>query len=103
MFVDFFLLLREYKIPVSITEYLSLVESLDRGLVNSPMEFYYVARSLLVKDEKYFDIYDQVFLKYFKDARLPLHIHDELKKWLENPLEILKYKVPSILFESRPD
>lgn len=78
---------------------MTLIESLDKGLINSPIEFYYIARSLLVKDEKYFDIYDQVFMKYFKDIKIPLHIHDELKKWLANPIEILKYKIPKWLME----
>ncbi|GAI32878.1 unnamed protein product, partial [marine sediment metagenome] len=99
MFINFFFLLRENKVPVSITEYMALVESLDKGLINSPMEFYYVARSLLVKDEKFFDIYDQVFLKYFNDVKIPIHIHDELIKWLNDPISLLKYKIPRQLLE----
>ncbi len=78
---------------------MALIESLDKVLINSTIEFYYIARSLLVKDEKYFDIYDQVFMKYFKDIKIPLHIHDELKKWLANPIEMLKYKIPKWLME----
>ncbi|MHA1820738.1 MAG: vWA domain-containing protein [Promethearchaeota archaeon] len=94
MFIDFFYLLRERKVPVSIKEFMNLMEALDKGLINSPTEFYYVARSLLVKDEKYFDEYDKVFLHYFKDAELPPQISDMIKQWLESPIEAIREKIP---------
>lgn len=78
---------------------MTLIEALDKGLINSPEEFYFVARSLLVKDEKYFDTYDQVFLNYFKGIEIPLDIQEEIKKWLSKPIEeIFKYEIPPELY-----
>lgn len=55
------------------------------GLENcSVKDFYYLARSILIKDIVYYDEYDKVFLKYFKGAEIPLEIKDEILKWLEN-------------------
>jgi uncharacterized protein with von Willebrand factor type A (vWA) domain len=94
MFLDFFFLLRDRQIPVSITEYMSLVEALDKGLITSPVELYYIGRSLLVKDEKYFDQYDKCFLNYYEGAAMPPLLSDELKEWLDQPIDKLKQMVP---------
>ncbi|MBD3351836.1 MAG: VWA domain-containing protein [Candidatus Lokiarchaeota archaeon] len=94
MFTDFFFLLRERQIPVSIKEYMSLIEALDKGLITTPVEFYYIARALLVKDEKFFDLYDQAYLHYFEDAELPPLLSDELMEWLDKPVEQLKKIIP---------
>jgi uncharacterized protein len=85
MFVDFYYLLRETKIPVSITEFLSLMESISQDLIINGTQFYYVARSLLVKDEKYYDSFDEAFMHYFRDADIPQKIKDELLEWLNKP------------------
>jgi uncharacterized protein with von Willebrand factor type A (vWA) domain len=55
MLVDFFLKLRQVEIPVSITEYLTLLNALDHHqLTNfSPDDFYYLARTTLIKDERH--------------------------------------------------
>jgi uncharacterized protein with von Willebrand factor type A (vWA) domain len=67
MFLPFFLELKAAKIPVSLREYLSLLEGLEAGLVDYDVEgFYYLARSALVKDERYIDRFDQVFAHVFK-------------------------------------
>ena len=72
MFVDFFFSLREAKIPVSLREYLTLVEALDKGLAKfSVDEFYFLSRSALVKDEKNLDRFDQVFGHCFKGLEQP--------------------------------
>jgi len=84
MFLDFFLLLKKYKIPVTITEYLSFLKALplaDCDLTN----FYYLARAFLVKNEGYFDIYDQCFYNYFKDVPMALTIDETILEWLMNP------------------
>ncbi|MGA7269148.1 MAG: VWA domain-containing protein, partial [Aestuariivirga sp.] len=53
MFLRLFNELRQAGVPVSLTEYLLLVESLDRGLAgHSTEEFYYLSRAALVKDER---------------------------------------------------
>jgi len=67
MFVTFFLELKRFGIPVSLKEWLTLLEAMDGGLTGASLEtFYYLARSILVKNETYFDRYDQAFQHYFK-------------------------------------
>lgn len=93
MFVDFFYLLRDSGIPVSPTSFLRLQKALDRGLVQSLDDFYRAARSILVKSERYFDIYDQVFAHTFRGAELPdfkgVDLDDMarglLEEWLKEP------------------
>src|SRR5918995_3024171 len=67
MFIPFFLELKVAKIPVSLREYLTLLEGMDAGLIQYDVEgFYYLARSALVKDERHIDRFDQVFSHIFK-------------------------------------
>src|SRR5258708_12153787 len=69
MLVRFFFLLRRAGIPVSITELLTLLEALKAGLGDLNAErFYYLARTCLVKDERYYDRYDRAFAAHFKGA-----------------------------------
>ncbi len=69
MLVRFFFLLRSAGIPVSITELLTLLEALKAGLGDLSAErFYTLARTCLVKDERYYDRYDKVFAAHFKGA-----------------------------------
>ncbi len=71
MFVDFFYVMRESGIPVTPTSFLHLHKALREGLVEGLNDFYIVARTLLVKSERYFDIYDLVFAHFFHGAELP--------------------------------
>lgn len=67
MFIPFFLELKAAKIPVSLREYLALLEGMNAGLVTYDVEgFYYLARAALVKDERHIDRFDQVFSHIFK-------------------------------------
>jgi len=67
MFLTFFTELRAAKVPVSLREYLSLLEALDQDLADKSVEeFYYLSRTCLVKDERHFDRFDQVFAHVFK-------------------------------------
>jgi uncharacterized protein with von Willebrand factor type A (vWA) domain len=69
MLVRFFFLLRRAGVPVSITELLTLLEALKAGLGDLSAErFYYLARTCLVKDERYYDRYDRAFAAHFKGA-----------------------------------
>jgi len=71
MFVDFFYELRNLKIPVTIREYLMLLEAMANGVNGQNVEdFYYLARSALIKDEKNYDRFDQVFGNYFRGLEL---------------------------------
>jgi hypothetical protein len=67
MFHDFFTELRAAKVPVSIREYLTLLEALDKNVANDSVnDFYFLSRSALVKDERNLDKFDQVFSHVFR-------------------------------------
>ena len=67
MFFSFFVTLREAKIPVSLREYLTLTEAMQKGVAAFDIdEFYFLARTALVKDERYLDRFDRVFGHCFK-------------------------------------
>jgi len=69
MLVRFFFLLRSAGIPVSISELLSLLEALKAGLADLSAErFYHLARTCLVKDERYYDRFDRAYAAHFKGA-----------------------------------
>jgi uncharacterized protein with von Willebrand factor type A (vWA) domain len=68
MLINFFYTLKKADIPVSVKEYLVLLEALQQHLAFADMEdFYYLARTCLIKDEAHFDKYDRVFGAYFKE------------------------------------
>lgn len=87
MFTNYFYFLREKGLDVSLSEWLSLVEAMDKGLINASLtEFYYVSRMILVKTENDFDKYDMLFEEYFKGIHHEYDdISDVMKKWLDNP------------------
>ena len=98
MFIDFFYKLKDVGIPVSPTSFLTLQKALGRGLVNSLEDFYTASRTVLVKSERYFDLFDQVFAHHFKGAEMPdkegLEIDEMvrvmLEAWLQNPEDMSK-------------
>ncbi|MEW6258568.1 MAG: hypothetical protein AB1547_01530 [Thermodesulfobacteriota bacterium] len=93
MFIDFFYKLKDAGVPVSPTAFLTLHRALQMGLVNSLEDFYTASRSILIKSERYFDLFDQVFAHSFEGADLPQTDAFELdemarsllESWLENP------------------
>jgi len=93
MFIDFFYTLKNVGIPVSPTSFLTLHRALRTGLVSSLNDFYTASRSILVKSERYFDLYDQVFAHHFEGAELPdvsgVELDDiaraMLDQWLQEP------------------
>ncbi len=85
MLIDFFYTLRSAKLPVSVKEYLVLLEALKEGVVgpnttqdggvDEPSgykidDFYYLSRTTLVKDEKHYDKFDRAFSAYFKGVEM---------------------------------
>ena len=67
MLIDFFLHLRSARLPVSIKEYLILLEAISKGVIGQSVdEFYHLSRATLVKDERNFDKFDRAFGVYFK-------------------------------------
>ncbi|ACP26896.1 conserved hypothetical protein [Sinorhizobium fredii NGR234] len=66
MFIPFFLELKAEKIPVTLREFLSLIEGMEKGIAAFDVEaFYFLARTALVKDERYIDRFDRVFRRSF--------------------------------------
>ena len=78
MFLKFFTELRGAKVPVSLREYLSLLEGLDQDLAEKKVEdFYYLSRACLVKDERNLDKFDRVFGATFKGLESLLDAMDK--------------------------
>jgi uncharacterized protein with von Willebrand factor type A (vWA) domain len=72
MFLTFFTELKSAGVPVSLKEYLTLVEALDEDLAGySTEQFYYLSRAALVKDERNLDRFDRVFGHVFKGLDSP--------------------------------
>ena len=94
MLIDFFYTLRAGKVPVSVKEFLSLLEALEANVVGpqsdapSMDDFYYLARTALVKDEKHFDKFDKAFAAYFKGVEMLTDFTQEIPQdWLRQVLE----------------
>ncbi|MDE0179581.1 MAG: VWA domain-containing protein [Gammaproteobacteria bacterium] len=67
MLINFFLTLRRYKVPVTIRELMDLIGALDKRVVYSNVDdFYLLSRTAMVKDEKNYDKFDRAFSAYFK-------------------------------------
>ena len=89
MFIDFFYTLRRRKEPVSVTEWMTLMEALSRGCINSLDDFYFLARAILVKSEAYYDHYDVAFAEYFQGIEAPAEITEQVLDWLRDPINRL--------------
>jgi uncharacterized protein with von Willebrand factor type A (vWA) domain len=89
-------MLREKGVPVTPTSFLRLQKALSLGVIGSVDDFYTAARSILVKSERYFDIYDQLFVQYFRgaqgdtleDVELTDIARALLEEWLKHPQEL---------------
>jgi uncharacterized protein with von Willebrand factor type A (vWA) domain len=90
MLIDFFFTLRAARLPVSVKEYLTLLEALRAQVIGTSVdEFYYLARTTLVKDETHFDKFDRAFAAYFKGVELLTDFTREVPlEWLRKTLEL---------------
>ena len=89
MFLNFFKELRNVKVPVSLREYLSLLDCLDKNVISFKVEnFYYLSRASLIKNEKHIDRFDLVFSKVFKGIE-DISLEDLLNK-VDIPKEWVK-------------
>jgi uncharacterized protein len=104
MLLDFFYTLRSAKLPVSVKEFLTLLEALQKGVVGPNAaeptdgeevqgykvdDFYYLSRAALVKDEKHYDKFDRAFAAYFKGVELIADFTKEVPlEWLRKNLEL---------------
>ncbi len=107
MLIDFFYTLRAAKLPVSVKEFLTLLEALKLGVVGprTPQsddgdaaaagsvgykieDFYFLSRATLVKDEKHYDKFDRAFSAYFKGVELVTDFTQQVPlDWLRQTLE----------------
>jgi uncharacterized protein with von Willebrand factor type A (vWA) domain len=89
MLIDFFYHLRAHKLPVSVQEYLTLLESLREPLMAPTLDdFYHLARMTLVKDETLFDRYDKAFAAYYRGIAAALPPDKEIPlEWLIKQFE----------------
>lgn len=86
MFLDLFYGLREEGLPVSIQEWMMLMEALSQGQHRSSLlRFYHLARACLVKSEAHFDTFDRVFLRLYGDVEGEIDVTDEVLDWLKDP------------------
>jgi uncharacterized protein len=85
MFISFFLELRQAKVPTSLREFLTLLEAMQKRVAAFDIdEFYYLARTTLVKDERHLDRFDRVFGHCFKGIETPEDPKTELpEEWLK--------------------
>ena len=86
MFTNFFYTLKKRKVPVSITEWMTLMEALSKGYISNLDEFYYLARAILVKSEAYYDQYDVAFQEYFQGVETPAELTEQILEWLKDPI-----------------
>ncbi|TMO74636.1 hypothetical protein CWC17_07840 [Pseudoalteromonas sp. S3785] len=94
MLVQFFFMLRKYRLPVSLRELLDLINALKKGVIFADVDgFYHLARTIMVKDETHFDRFDKAFSDYFSGiADLDLleslkQQHNLPKDWLRKEFE----------------
>ena len=90
MLINFFMTLKQERIPVSFTELFALLECLKQNVIFGDVdEFYYLSRLCLVKDEKNFDKFDIAFAKYFENFEIfdDLSIAQIPDEWLRKQLE----------------
>ncbi|MDB5779095.1 MAG: hypothetical protein JWP93_1460 [Polaromonas sp.] len=107
MLIDFFYTLRSARLPVSVKEFLMLLEALQAGVVGPHSgkadgpdgeitegaykidDFYYLSRTVLVKDEKHYDKFDRAFASYFKGVETVADFSKDMPlEWLRKNLEL---------------
>ncbi len=89
MFIQFFMSLRDAHVPVSLREYLTLLDAMDKEIAGYSVDnFYYLSRSCLVKDERNLDKFDRVFGSVFKGLEMAEgEAHEIPEEWLRKLAE----------------
>jgi uncharacterized protein with von Willebrand factor type A (vWA) domain len=86
LFTKFFYDLKDAGLHVTLGEWLTLMEALDKGMHNSSLtDFYYLARMILVKSETEYDKFDMVFESNFKGKTWDPEVGANMLKWLDKP------------------
>jgi uncharacterized protein len=90
MLTEFFFKLKSHKLPVSIKEWLTLLEAMQKNVISPSIdEFYYLSRTALVKDEQNFDKFDRAFAEYFQGVESIAGIElDVPLEWLLKQAEL---------------
>lgn len=90
MLINFFMTLKQERLPVSFTELFTLLECLKQNIAFASIDdFYHLSRLCLVKDEKNFDKFDIAFGKYFEKVEIfdELSLYEIPDEWLRKQLE----------------
>ena len=104
MFAAFFYLLRQRGLHVSLNEWMTLLEGMEKGLHHSTLTgFYHLCRAIVVKNETEFDRFDQIFLEFFKNVPYTGELPEDLLDWLNHPSEDLKRTIADLRAAGFPD
>ena len=97
MFAAFFYLLRQRGLHVSLNEWMTLLEGMEKGLHHSTLTgFYHLCRAIVVKNETEFDHFDLIFLEFFKNVPYTGELPEDLLDWLNHPSEDLKRTIADL-------
>jgi uncharacterized protein with von Willebrand factor type A (vWA) domain len=102
MLAGFFLKLKDHRLPVSIKEYLALIEGMQKHVIEPSIEqFYFLARTTLVKDESNFDKFDRAFGEYFRGVESLVGVGADIPlEWLLRQAELRLSDEEKALIES---
>ena len=104
MFAAFFYLLRQRGLHVSLNEWMTLLEGMEKGLHHLTLTgFYHLCRAIVVKNETEFDRFDQIFLEFFKNVPYTGELPEDLLDWLNHPSEDLKRTIADLRSAGFPD
>lgn len=104
MFTSFFYILKNNGLDISTTEWLTLMDGIDKGLAHSSFtDFYYLCRTILVKNEGDYDKLDSAFLEYFKNIKENKINLDRINEWLHNDEEAGKLTNPELYGDIRTE
>ena len=99
MLIDFFCKVRDYKVPCTLRELLDLLRALEQGVVFANIDdFYFLARTIMVKDETQFDKFDKAFAHYFEGIE-NIDLFEQLKQQNELPADWLRKEFEKHLTE----
>ncbi|MDD2586426.1 MAG: VWA domain-containing protein [Syntrophomonadaceae bacterium] len=87
MFTRLFYTLKDFGVPVSMNEWQTLLQALEKGMAGSSLtSFYYLCRAILVKTEAHYDRFDLAFAGFFGDVETPEGLPDKIWEWLNKEL-----------------
>lgn len=104
MFASFFYLLRSRGLDVSLNEWITLLEGMEKNLHHASLTgFYHLCRCLLVKSEAEYDRFDQAFLEFFQGIPWKGELPPELLDWLNHPAQDLDRTIEELRSRGFPD